>query len=179
MDARWRRTTTARETRRWRLRHVTVYSSQLQVAGTEMRSTWLVARRYRSASLFDNLFGVQLTNVTSEILLRVMLPRYTSTASAHLDPGSPGIGYAHCYYTAAQIGEVHGPCRVAPGIPDSSAFIARTVRTSSRRPRSDRSPQLRSGFSHRRRQNVFPLTVKVAHPDTGALAARSESMALP
>ncbi|MBK7143010.1 MAG: hypothetical protein IPH75_13110 [bacterium] len=157
---------------------LTVYASRLQVSQAEIRPAYSVGEIIAVRLQVENHFASTLTNVVSEIALfgDSSAVRFDSS-SAPLTLAASAGGELTCYFTAIQPGQVAWRMRaIAPLVPDSSAFLATATTSIQVQPSAAEVGLLNSAPASvtRGQKNVFPLTIRVAHPDSGQFIAPLE-----
>jgi hypothetical protein len=123
----------------------------------------------------QNLFATTLTDVAGEIVLD------GDSAAVRFDSCTAPVSLASgasteltWYYTALERGQVSCAVRaVVSSLPDSSAFISSAPIQIQAQPSAALVNLLNSAPASvtKGQHNVFPLTIRVAHPDTGAYVA--------
>ncbi len=151
---------------------LTVYASQLQVSCGQIRSTYSVGETIAVRLNVQNLYGVTVPGLAAEVIpegtiAAVRLDSCSGTLT--LSPGA--TGELRCYFTSLQTGQVSWRMRaVAPAVSDSSAYIVSSTAIILERAETAVVSLLNSAPASvtQGQRNVFPLTITVSHPDTGA-----------
>ncbi len=154
---------------------LTIYASQLQVSGADMRPTYSIGESIPISLEIFNHYGTTVSGIVPEPILQgdISAVRYDSCSSP-LTLGPTGSGVLTCYYTAVSSGQCSWRLRaVASSIGDSSAFISTRPVKIQHLPTAAAVELINSAPASvtRGQHNIFPLSIHVTHPDTASATA--------